>query len=285
VNLQIDHWRTNRYWAMAKRSLGMLGSLLWRRPAPLTHLDAGPKRPTSFPGIRSMSISREDFEAIRGSALGTGAVLNDLLIAALFGALHEWTQTVGDRSSRRPLRIMMPTDLRDAESLTMPAASLTSYSFLTRDHARCNDLTKLLADVALETTEIKNERHGVVFTDSMAVALTVRALWTVVNTPVCLASAVLSNIGDPTRRFACKLPRRDGRLVVGNLLLDDITGVPPLRPHTRATFSVFAYRRKLTISLRCDETHFSDDDTLRLLELYARHLRSFAPAPVAVATV
>ena len=94
----------------------------------------------------------------------------------------------------------------------------------------------------------------------------------------------MSNIGDPTRRFAAKLPRKDGRVVAGNLLLDDITGVPPLRPHTRATFSVFAYRRKLTISLRCDDKYFSDEDTIRLLETYARHLRNCAPTSFPLAT-
>jgi hypothetical protein len=278
INLQVEYWRTNRYWAMAKRTLGMLGSLVRRRPAPLTSPEPGPKRPPAFPGIHSTSISREEFETIRSSALGTGAVLNDLLIAALFGALREWTQASGDRSARRPLRIMMPTDLRDEQSMTLPAASLTSYSFLTRNHAQCVDPTKLLADVALETIAIKNERHGMQFTDAVAVGFTSRAMGLVVHSPICLASAVLSNIGDPTRRFAAKLPRKDGRVVAGNLLLDDITGVPPLRPHTRATFSVFAYRRKLTISLRCDEKYFSDEDTMRLLEMYAKHLRGFAPA-------
>jgi hypothetical protein len=239
----------------------------------------------TFPGIRSTTISREEFEGIRSAALGSGAVLNDLLIAALFRALREWTQLGGDRSARRPLRIMMPTDLREGDAFTMPAACLTSYSFLTREQEACIDGAKLLHDVSLETTQIKNERRGIRFSDAVAVGLTTPgAMQVIVGAPVCLASAVLSNIGDPTRRFSAWLPRRDGRLAVGNLLLDDITGVPPLRPKTRATFSVFAYRRRLTISLRCDPAYLSDQDTIRLLELYARHLRSYAPAPCAVAT-
>jgi hypothetical protein len=284
VNLQVEYWATNRYWAMTRRTLGMLGSLVWRHPGPLASHGGGPIPQTTFPGVHSTSLSREESEAIRTSTLGTGAVLNDLLIAALFGALHEWTQTSGGRSGRRPIRIMMPTDLRDGESLALPAACLTSYSFLTRDQAACRDTATLLNGVALETTEIVNRRHGLQFSDSVAVGFTARSMGMVVGAPICLASAVLSNIGDPTRRFSAWLPRRDGRLVVGNLLLDDITGVPPLRPKTRATFSVFAYRRRLTISLRCDPAHFSDQDTVRLLEIYARHLRNFAPTPVAAAT-
>jgi hypothetical protein len=283
--LQIEHWRTDRYWSLAKRTLGTVGGLLRRRPAPLTSRDAGPKSTTTFPGIRSISIARDEFEAIRASALASGATLNDLLVATLFGTLHEWTQTVGDRSARRSLRLVMPTDLRDGESLTLPATCLTSYTFLTREQADCRDPAKLLNSVALETTEIKNGRRGVHFADTVAVGLWFRALWTMIRAPVCLASAVMSNIGDPTRRFSARLPRRDGRVVAGNLLLEAITGVPPLRPQTRATFSVFAYRRRLTISLRCDPAHLSDRDTAEMLELYARHLRSCAAVPAAAATV
>ena len=282
--LQIEYWRTDRYWSLAKRAIGMVGGMLRRRPAPLPSRDAAPRPTTTYPGIHSVSIARDEFEAIRASALASGATLNDLLVTTLFGALHEWTQTVGDRSARRPLRLVMPTDLRDGESLTLPATCLTSYTFLTREQAACRDPVELLKSVALETTEIKNGRRGVHFSDTVALGLWCRALWTMIRAPVCLASAVMSNIGDPTRRFAARLPRHDGRLVVGNLLLDDITGVPPLRPHTRATFSVFAYRRRLTISLRCDAAHLSDGDTEQLLELYVRRLRSYAAAPAAVAT-
>jgi hypothetical protein len=284
INLQIDTWRTTNYWAMTKRALSQFFGLLHRRPAPLTTADRGPKTRATYPGIHSISMSRDEFEALRAAALESGAMWNDLLIAAMFGALGEWTQSVGGRPARRPLRILMPTDLRDAESLTLPAACLTSYSFLTRNHAACRDATALLKDISLETTEIKNDRRGLKFSDALAVGLSCRLLWLATGVPVSLASAALSNIGDPTRRFAAKLPRRDGRIVAGNLLLDDITGVPPLRPHTNATFSVFAYRRKLTISIRCEEQLFSDQDTMRLLELYAKHLRSFAPAQVAAAT-
>jgi len=124
------------------------------------------------------------------------------------------------------------------------------------------------------------------FADAVAAALTSRVLGVVVGASICLSSAVFSNIGDPTRRFSSRLPRRDGRLVVGNLLVDDITGVPPLRPHTRATFFSCTYRRRLTVSVRCDRAYFSDQDAVRLLDIYVRHLRSYAaetPEPAAVA--
>jgi hypothetical protein len=290
TNLQVDTWRTKNYLKMFGRGMGTLLGLLRRRPHPLKPAGRSPTRQgdpplsTSFPGIRNAVIPREEFEAIRAAALEKSVQFNDLLIAALFAALHEWTQTVGDRSARRPLRIMMPTDLRDENSLALPVACLTSYSFLTQDQADCRDHAKLLDNVNRDTTEIKNRRLGVKFSDALAIGLTSGLLKFVVNAPISLASAVVSNIGDPTRRYAARLPRRGGRIVAGNLVLDDITGVPPLRPNTRATFCILTYGRKLTISLRCDAAHFSDEDSERLLQLYVRQLRSYIPAAGLVET-
>jgi hypothetical protein len=279
IHLQVEYWRTKGIGAIAARGFRELGKLLRRRPAPLTSPSTGPRPAASFPGIHSTTIPREEYETIRASALASGAILNDLLIATLFRTLHEWTQAAGDRSARRPLRIMMPVDLRDGESLCLPAVCLASYSFLTREQSQCRDAAQLLQDVATKTAEIKNERSGVKFSDGVAAALSSRTLGLVVGAPICLASAVFSNIGDPTRRFSARLPRRDGRLAVGNLLVDEITGVPPLRPHTRATFFSCSYRRRLTISVRCDPAYLSDQDAARLLEIYVRHLRSYAAKP------
>jgi hypothetical protein len=283
LNLQVEYWPTKRYVAMAKRGLGTLAGLLWRRPYPLGSSAAGPPSAPPFPGVHNASLGRDEFEALRTFALERSASLNDLLVAALFGTLRKWTQARGGRAARRPLRIMMPTDLRDGESLTLPATCLASYSFLTRDQAECGDEFRLLESVRNETTDIKNSRRGVHFSDSLAFAISSGVLKSIVQAPICLATAVLSNIGDPTRRFAARLPRRGGRIVAGNLVLEDVTGVPPLRPNTRAIFCVYSYGRKLTVSLRCDASFLSEKDTAGLLDLYIRQLQSYLPAPGAVA--
>jgi len=285
IHTQVEYWRTKGFVASTARALGVLGKLVRRRSAPLISPKRDQRLSASFPGIQSATLPREEYEAIRASALASGAILNDLLIAALFRTLHEWTQAAGDRSARRPLRIMMPVDLRDGDSLCLPAVCLASYSFIQREQSECRDPAQLLQDVSLKTAEIKNTRSGVQFSDAVAAALTSHVLGWVVGAPICLASAVFSNIGDPTRRFSARLPRRDGRLVVGNLLVDGITGVPPLRPHTRATFFACTYRRRLAISVRCDPAYFSDEDAVRLLEIYVRHLRSYAVKPPDAAAV
>ena len=60
--------------------------------------------------------------------------------------------------------------------------------------------------------------------------------------------------------------------MTGNLRLDKISGVPPLRPKTRGTVSIVTYCRELAINLRCDPQTMSTQDTRELLDIYVRRL-------------
>jgi hypothetical protein len=94
----------------------------------------------------------------------------------------------------------------------------------------------------------------------------------------CFATAVLTNVGDPTRRFSVRFPRQeDNRLVIGNLLLENILGSPPLRPLTRAGAAITAYGGRLTLSLRCDPHCFSREQTRDLLAAYVTQVRRGLP--------
>ena len=227
---------------------------------------------SEFPGFLSRSLDRKTTESLRAAAVERSATLNDLLIRDLFHAMHTWNRQQGS-TSRNRLRIMMPTDMRVAEDCEMPAANLTSYTFLSRDVRHWGSPAELLSSVQAETAQIKRDRLGTKFMSSVSWAARRANLLTFLATRnICLASAVLSNAGDPSRRFTAKFTRQSGRIVAGNLVLEAITGVPPLRPKTRATFSVSQYNRRLTVSLRCDPSCFTMADTDALLNIYVEHL-------------
>ena len=245
-----------------------------RLPAPLAAPRAAKRneRHSEFPGFMSRSLDRETTESLRGVAVEQSVTLNDLLIRDLFFAMHTWNQRQ-DSIDRNRLRIMMPTDMRAAEDCEMPAANLTSYTFLSRDVRHWGTPTELLTSIQAETAQIKRERLGTKFMSSVSwAARRAKLLRFLAARNVCLASAVLSNAGDPSRRFTAKFTRESGRIVAGNLVLEGITGVPPLRPKTRATFSVAQYNRRLTVSVGCDPSCFSMADTEALLNIYVDHL-------------
>lgn len=265
-------------WGLRRRAIRAAWRILSRRPRPLAApRAAGGNGDTlsEFPGFLCASLDRAAQQRLRDVAGQFGATLNDLLLRDLFLTLEAWNRR--QACGRRRLRIMMPTDLRGGEDFEMPAANLTSYTFLTRRARQCASPDKLLEGIRNETSLIKHRRAGTEFADMVLTASRVRWLLPFcLSRDVCLATAVLSNAGDPSRRFTAQFPRQAGRAVCGNLVLEEITGVPPLRRKTRATFSVSQYGRCLSISLRCDPHLFNQTDTAALLDSYIQRLRTSA---------
>lgn len=251
-----------------------------RRAAPLH-----PPTPTSgrngyvapFPGVQTYRFDEASYKRLRLAAVGHGVTVNDLLLGELFQAMCQWNARHPARHNGRRLCIMMPTDLRGTEHFEMPAANMTGYTFLARRASECDRPDELLRGIRNETALIKHERRGTRFVDMVAAALYVRGLLRLaLSGKRCLSTAVLSNVGDPSRRFTARFPREKGRVVCGNLVLESFSGVPPLRPKTRATLSIFTYRRQLAISLRCDPYLFRPEDTAEQLSIFVEQLRRSA---------
>lgn len=257
-----------------RAGLGLAAKILFRRPAPLAVPRAVNPDPIAdiFPGFLSRSLDRNETGALRAAANASGVNLNDLLLRDLFLAMEAWNAR-HDSTHRNRLRVMMPTDMRTADDCEMPAANLTSYTFLTRDVRAWGTPAELLAGIQAETELIKIGRLGTKFMSSISwAAQRGKLLPFLAARNICLATAVLSNAGDPSRRFTAKFARQSGRIVAGNLLLESITGVPPLRAKTRATFSISQYSRRLTVSLRCDPSCLALEHSEELLNEYIGHL-------------
>jgi hypothetical protein len=253
--------------------LGLAWKIFFHRPAPLAKPACLEDCTTDqFPGFVSRALDRNTAERLRTVADAGGATLNDLLLRDMFLAMRDWNRAHG-AGGRARLGIMMPTDMRTADDCEMPAANLTSYTFLRRNIDERSGPGELLSNLQAETALIKTHRLGTQFMSNVAwAARRAKLLPFLAARNICLATVVLSNAGDPSRRFTGKFTRHAGRIVAGNLVLEAITGVPPLRPKTRATFSISQYGRKLTVSVRCDPACFSMAQSENLLNTYVDRL-------------
>lgn len=154
----------------------------------------------------------------------------------------------------------------------MPAADVLGFTFLTRRTRECDDSSRLLQSIRAETEAIKKRRLGLYFIGGLAFASRIKGLvGRLLARRHPFATVVLSNVGRPFCRTP--LPRRQGRLVCGNTVLEGIAGVPPIRPFTRAAIAVNIYGGAITLSLRCDPTCFSEEATRRLLDAYVVQLQ------------
>lgn len=229
---------------------------------------------TNLPGMVNQELTGEQLSSLRQSATSKGATFNDLLLCKMFQVVLQWNEGLG---ASRKYRILVPSDMRDGQDFEIPACNMTAYTFINRLAKEIVGEEKLLGLIRDDTLQIKNGVRQKSFMNGLTSAMaTPSVLQYLVRRNVCLATAVLSNAGDPARRFTCRLPKTSGKVSCNEFTLDGITGVPPLRRMTRCTMSSSIYGRKLTISMRCDPHTFSQVDSNQLLSMYCSSLAAEA---------
>jgi hypothetical protein len=193
----------------------------------------------------------------------------------LFVTLAEWNRQATSQRTRGWLRVLMPVDLRGRGDRLMSAANCMSYVPLNRRAEDCVDerAEALLAGLRDEARAARRSGLGRVFLGALDLLLASRVLSPMLAREQCLATAVLTNLGNPTHRFTARFPRHDGRVVAGDLRVDEIAGVTPLRPLTRASFAVGTYAGNLGVSLLADPRNFTHEDARRLLSAYTERIR------------
>jgi NRPS condensation-like uncharacterized protein len=200
------------------------------------------------------SICKEVFCAEETSCLiaasrRMGLRLNDVAIALLFRTLAEWNQQFDRRNGANRLRIMMPVDLRTARDARCPAMNRMSFSFFSQTVQEIGD-SQFFDRIGQESRRIRQMQVGVDFLQGLALVQKVPALLSLLRyRRRCMATAVLTNLGDLTKRFRKRFPERDGSIVIGNLVLKHVFGTPPVRPRVHAGFGICVCSGQLCLSL------------------------------------
>jgi hypothetical protein len=216
-------------------------------------------------------LSREETADLARVAAKLSVMLNDLLVRDYFLMLAEWNR--GTSQARRPLRVLIPTNMRRREDLRMPAANVFSYAFITRYARDCRDRERLLATIRDEMAAIKREKRGLYYEAAMRFFCFWPAFlrWSLAR-DWAFATAVFTNLGTGFDRL--RLPTRDGLKVAGELLFEIGAGVGPIRPGTRISFAAHNYAGRLAIGARCDHQSLSPAQQQALLDAYVAQLRT-----------
>lgn len=223
------------------------------------------------------TLSVTSFSALAEVAAREGVKVNDLLLRDLLLTASHWNRTE-EQNRHGWFRIVMPTALMGKLDAAMPAANSLGFSFITEPARLTAEPEQLLKAVATSTASIRKEQLGALFTDVLRHAGRI---------PGCIplgarcfrrfSTLVLSNLGNPSRRFRARFPSDDaGRLIAGNLKIESIIGVPPIRHGTRAALGLFAYAGKLDITLNADPRWFSAKTAKSFLHLYLERLEKTA---------
>jgi hypothetical protein len=189
--------------------------------------------------------------------------------------MHEWNSRHDEKSRRRGVRITIPVNLRSSEDDAMPAANVVAMVFIHRGPRWCRDPRRLLISIKARLQFFQRWRLGLAFVRSCAIIGALpggMAFLTRANR--CYTTSVLSNMG---RVFAhARLPRREGKIVTGDLTLDAVESAPPVRPYSSASLTCLTYAGKWTLVMNYDRRHFTAKDAKALLATIVRQTRRAA---------
>lgn len=289
---------------LPRQSVGLLGArqFLMRRPAELkpvlgSNPDArqglagegasngcasretrGDAAPVIRPAAMTVEFSPEEAERLRTAARRSGVTVNDLLLRDWFLALDSWRLRRGLGGRKDWIRMTVPVNLRTVADRRTPAANIVSMVFLDRRPFQFDDPEALLQSIHDEMELIRRNELGFTFVFSLHLVRHLPGIfWPMAADPRCRATAGLTNVGPVLRRT--KLPRVDGRLVVGPLVLEGVDGLALVRPGTAVCLAVLRYADRLVVTLRWDPEVLTVEHGEELLETFARRVRDSMMAP------
>jgi hypothetical protein len=261
-----DAWYTLKVWS----------AILFRSPSPLASPRGARLKDRQLLEFEIATLSSDETAALRRSAVEQGATTNDLVIRDLLVVLRDWNRREASNANANGdagrLRINVPVSVRMRAEANMPAANRIGYAFVTDEGTSSEDPGQLLGVVREETRRIKEWKLALYFLGGLAFASVLPGVigWAM-RRKRCFATAVLSNVGryfpDPAHKH------RGERWQCGDLTLQWIGGVPPVRQLTSAAVIVIEYAGETSFCLRTDPCVFDMASTRRLLHELVEQVR------------
>ena len=278
---------TQRQRKSLRRSIGKIARLLLRKPVLLA---GSAKIPVAGSGqipraIQSHLLPRSLNRSLRAVAAQRKVSINDLFVREMLLHIRDWNRQAQQPFGRRWIRLAIPLSMRTSRHDRVPACNIVSYALVTRRERDCDDPETLLQSIHQQTSDVLFNREGIVCLKLFRVLRKLPgAMRGFLSLKSCLSTLVLANVGDVRRRFSGRFPLRKGKWVAGNVVIEQLHGVAPVRPNTRAAMSIGEYAGELTVSLRTDSLAMNTADSERFLAVYLDRLRLLAAtAPVSTA--
>jgi len=259
-----------------------MAMFLFLRPQPLV----SPERPDEAEAdcpllldIPTHTFETEESNRLRDVARSSGATMNDLLLRDLLLAMNEWNANLDPHAGGRLMRIMIPMSLRRAGDEAMPAANVVAMVNLDRWLKWYRNPARLLSSIAWETRILQYFRFALAFIRCITLLERIPGgLEFMTRANRCYATSVLSNMGRVLAH--APLPRQDGKVLAGGMLLLGIESAPPVRSFIATGLTCLYYGGRLTLVQNYDRTVFTPQAAAQLLALTVRQILKSAGSGV-----
>lgn len=260
--------------------IGLFGAskFLWRRPVGLGANDGRESGDCSkgsgitwVDGVLNSSQSRR----LRQVAKEFGVTVNSLLLAQWLATLHRFRvqHDLTKPESNDCYRLMIPTNERTGGDVALSACNQVSMVYVDRWPREMEHLDGLAAGIDYEMSMIR--RWGL----SGTFLLALRVLgwfpgllrW-YARRPSCWATSYVTNLGPIMDRL--RVGQVGERAQVGELTLQEIRLLPPLRPALPAALAVHTYAGQVALTLHYDRREIGIEQAIELLQSFLNRLRT-----------
>lgn len=254
--------------------IAILGAtkFLFRRVQPVKPLEQirSHKIPRDFTTLQA-SLSADQLTRLKQEAESSGATINEMILRALFLGLHDFRKAYGYYRDSEWLRLIVPVSIRDFSDRGLSASNRASMVQLDRTDRDFKDPKGLLWGLNYELANIRKWNLEKTFL-LLVRCFSVVPGWIdrIAAKDKCRATSVLTNLGSPFDRL--KLERIEGKLKSGNLLVEDVELVVPLRQNTPIGFATLRYAGEQKICLHFDPVEVDRYEAQILLEKVVQHL-------------
>ena len=228
--------------------------------------------PSRYPTSSTDTLSADETRQILAAAKRQGCTVNDLLARDLFLAMLDLRVRSGCETDKDWLRLAMPVNLRGPGDEKLSVANVISVVFIARSPSEMADRGQLLRSLQRQMRFIKDHRLSLTFALSLAIAQYIPGhIYRNARKHDCWATGVFSNLGMILKDVP--LPRREGRLALGSVTLDELEFIPPMRPRTAFVCAVYTYAGRLYVLFHCDPRMVSPAQAEEFRTLYLERIR------------
>ncbi len=222
--------------------------------------------------VLQADLDEAEFAVLKQRSSQANVNTNELILRAVFLAIHQVRKQMGLHRKNEWLRLIVPINIRDFADRRLPAANRATLVQIDRNDRDFADPEKLIAGLNRELGVIKRCNLEKTFLLILRIfSAFPGAIARSAKRDICRATSVVTNLGAPFERV--KLARVDGKLQAGNLILEGVRLIVPLRPKTAVGFAVLRYAGRQVLCLHFDPRQIDQEMAQKIMDLVLQDLR------------
>lgn len=226
--------------------------------------------------VHTRAIERDTVHGLKRVAAAHDASLNDVIMYVYLQQLQEFSGTAAARPTDT-FRILVPISLRNPRHDDMPSANVISYLFHIYQRKEICSGRELIVRIRESTKRMISRNEGATLLQGLRIVQAIphgyrASQWIQQD----FATAVLAYVGDLKRMFGNRFPFHRGRAVAGDITIQRVDGIAPVRQNTNLVVSMALYAGEISLNLQNNPAAVSEVEAKQIIDSMVRHLQQIA---------